>query len=47
MLLALLTLALIALLLTGPLLARGTRDLVSRSRRRRRPAQGVPLRPRP
>jgi len=45
MLLALLTLALVALLLSAPLLARGTRHLFARSRSRRRPAQGFPYDP--
>jgi len=45
MLLALLTLSLVALLLTAPLVARTTRDLLSRSRPRRQPAQGFPYDP--
>jgi len=45
MLLALLTLALVALLLSAPLLARGGRALVARSRRRPRPVHGLPYDP--
>ena len=45
MLLALLTLALVALLLTAPLLARGGRALAARARRRPRPVQGFPYDP--